>query len=93
MSFWDFVFGTHKKKKISFDEKSKLSRQDIIDLVWGIESLDSQQKKLVRQELLKELDDGGVTKWEYREIVRQMSLKRSELGLSKIDIRNLRRML
>ena len=93
MSFWDFVFGTHKKKKISFDEKSKLSRQDIIDLVWGIESLDSRQKELVRQELLKQLDDGGVTKWEYREIVRQLSLRRRELGLSGIDIRDLKRIL
>lgn len=70
-----------------------MSRQDIIDLVWGIESLDSKQKKLVQEELEGQLDDGGVSKWEYREIVRQLSLRRRELGLSQIDISNLRKML
>lgn len=96
MSFLNFLFGggnSARKKKISFDEKSKLNRQDIEDLVWSIQSLDSKQKGLVKEWLLKQLDDGGVTKWEYREVVRQLSLKRRELGLSEIDIRNLRKVL
>ena len=93
MWFFDYIFGRPKRRKIGFEDKSKLSRRDILDLVWGIKSLDSQQKKLVQKELEGELDDGGVTKWEYKELIRQMSLKRRELGLSEIDIRNLREIL
>ena len=93
MAFFDYIFGRPKRRKVGFEDKSKLSRQDILDLVWGIESLDSQQKKLVQQELEKQLDDGGVTKWEYQELIRQLSLKRRQLGLSEIDIKNLREIL
>ena len=93
MWFFDYIFGRPKRRKAGFEDKSKLSRQDILDLVWGIKSLDSQQKKLVQEELEGELDDGGVTRWEYKELIRQMSLKRRELGLSEIDISNLREIL
>ena len=59
-------------------------------MVWRINSLDSKQKNIVKTELLKQLDDGGVSAWEYEEIIRQLSLKRIELGLSDIDIKNFR---
>ncbi len=93
MSFFDFIFGSTKKRKITFSDHKKLNRQDIIDLVWSIKSLDNKQKNIVKTELLKQLDDGGVTAWEYENIVRQLSLKRVELGLSDIDIKNLRKIL
>ena len=94
MGLLDFLFFNQpKRKQVSFDDKSKLNRQDIVDLVWNIQSLDSKQKETVREELLKELDDGGVTKYEFQEAVRKMSLNRRELGLSEIDIKNLRDIL
>ena len=93
MWFFDLIFGSTKRRKVSFDEKSKLTRQDVIDLVWGIQSLDSKQKKIVEKELFAELDDGGVSKWEYREVIRQLATRRVELGLSQIDIKNLRKIL
>ncbi len=93
MSFFDFIFGSVKRRKISFSNHKKLNRQDIIDLVWSIKSLDNKQKNIVKAELLKQLDDGGVSAWEYGEIIRQLSLKRIELGLSDIDIKNLRKIL
>jgi hypothetical protein len=94
MSFLGFLFGPSKRKrKVSFSDKSKLNRRDIVDLVWSVESLDSKQKKLVERELIAQLDDGGVSKWEYKEIIRQLSIKRRELGLSEIDIKNLKKIL
>ncbi|PIR68333.1 hypothetical protein COU49_01635 [Candidatus Nomurabacteria bacterium CG10_big_fil_rev_8_21_14_0_10_35_16] len=93
MSIFDFIFGSTSRRKVSFSDREKLNRQDIIDLVWNIESLDNKQKGIVKTELLKQLDDGGVSKWEYEEIIRQLSLRRVELGLSEIDIKNLRKIL
>jgi len=82
-----------RSKKISFKDKSKLNRRDIHDLVWSITSLDSKEKKLVEGKLLKQLGGGGVAKWEYKEVVRQLSLNRVELGLSEVDINNLKKAL
>ena len=82
-----------RAKKISFKDKSKLNRRDVHDLVWSISSLDTKEKKLVEDELLKELSGGGVEKWEYKEVIRQLSLKRVEFGLSEVDISNLRKVL
>ena len=65
----------------------------MIDLVWGISSLDASQKKLVKEVLLKELDDGGVSRFEYKEAIRRLNLNRVELGLSSVDIKNLRKAL
>lgn len=96
MSFWNFIFGggeTTKNKKLVFGDDGKLSRQEILDLVWNIKSLDYKQRELVKRELIKELDDGGVTPFEYKEVIRKMSLKRVELGLSEVDIQNLRKVL
>jgi len=79
-----------RNKKISFQNKNKLDRRDIHDLVWGIASLDVRQKKLIEGELIKQLDDAGVSKWEYEEIIRRLDSKSAELGLSEIDIKNLK---
>jgi hypothetical protein len=93
MSFFDFLFGTTKKRKINFDGQYKLNRQDVIALVWSIKSLDNQQKELVKNELLKQLDDGGVSQWEYKEIIRQLSSQRVKLGLSEVDLKKLKNVL
>jgi len=93
MGVFDLIFGTTKKAPPSFDEKLKLTRQDIVDLVWSIGSLDSAQKKLVQHELESQLDDGGVSMYEYKEIIRKLAEKRVELGLSEIDIKNLKKVL
>lgn len=95
MGLLDMFFGSYgpRKKPISFDDKSKLSRQDIIDLVWNIQSLDTKQKQIVREWLEKELDDSGVTEWEYKNTIRRLSEHRRELGLSEVDIKNLRKII
>ena len=91
MSWLDFIFGPANSSAIkSFRQKKKLNRQDIINLVWSIKSLDQQQKELVKLDLLKQLDDGGVSKYEYEQVIRRLAKKRIELGLSEIDIENLR---
>ncbi|PIP75523.1 hypothetical protein COW86_03235, partial [Candidatus Kuenenbacteria bacterium CG22_combo_CG10-13_8_21_14_all_39_9] len=71
----------------------KLTRQDMIDLVRNMQSLNSQQKQVVKEELFKYLDDGGVTLFEYREAIRKLAERRVELGLSEIDIKNLKSVL
>ncbi|NCP17047.1 hypothetical protein CO134_03010 [Candidatus Kuenenbacteria bacterium CG_4_9_14_3_um_filter_39_14] len=96
MSFFDFLFGTGSqasKRNVTFADKSKLTRQDMIDLVWNMQSLNSQQKQVVKEELFKYLDDGGVTLFEYREAIRKLAERRVELGLSEIDIKNLKSVL
>ena len=88
MGIFDWIGGRSRAsgKKVSFTDKSKLSRQDIIDLVWSIKTLDAKQKELVKEELIKQLDDGGVSLFEYKEFLRKLKLRRIELGLSEIDI-------
>ena len=94
MGLLDFLFfTTPKKSTASFAGDNKLNRQDIISLVWNINSLDQSQKKLIQAELESQLDDGGVSKFEYKEIIHQLSLKRVDLGLSEIDIKNLKKVL
>jgi len=94
MGLLDFLsVTTPKKSTSSFAGGNKLNRQDIINLVWSIQSLDQKQKKLVQKELESQLDDGGLSKFEYEEIIRQLSLKRVELGLSEVDIKNLKKVL
>ena len=87
MGFFDWFSGPRATgKKVSFADKSKLTRQDIVDLVWNIKTLDTRQKELVKQELIKELDDGGVSLFEYKEFLRKLKLRRVELGLSQVDV-------
>ncbi|OGG87074.1 hypothetical protein A3B87_03650 [Candidatus Kuenenbacteria bacterium RIFCSPHIGHO2_02_FULL_39_13] len=93
MGLFDFIFGTTNKRTVTFGDKSKLTRQDVIDWVWHMQSLNSQQKQVVKEELFKYLDDGGVTAFEYREAVSKLAKKRVELGLSEIDIKNLKSVL
>ena len=95
MGLLDFLFfATPSRKKIHFDsQKQKLSRQDVVDLVWSIDSLDSKQKTLVKNELLAKLGDGGVSKFEYEGVISHLSQKRVELGLSEIDITNLKKIM
>ena len=94
MGLFDLFFTTPHKKNVSFgDGKMKLTRQDIVDLVWSIDSLQQPQKEMVKMELEKNLDDGGVSEFEYKNIVRRLAEKRVELGLSEVDVKNLRRVL
>jgi len=93
MGLFDFIFSTINKRTVSFVDKSKLTRQDIIDLVWNIQSFNSQQKQMVKEELFKYLDDGVVTAFEYREAASKLAERRVELGLSEIDIKNLKSIL
>jgi len=93
MGLFDFIFSTINKRTVSFVDKSKLTRQDIIDLVWNIQSFNSQQKQMVKEELFKYFDDGVVTAFEYREAASKLAERRVELGLSEIDIKNLKSIL
>ena len=94
MGLFDLFSTTLHKKNVAFgDGKMKLTRQDIVDLVWSIDSLQQPQKEMVKMELEKNLDDGGVSEFEYKNIVRRLAEKRVELGLSEVDVKNLRRVL
>ncbi|NMC51769.1 hypothetical protein GYA54_03520 [Candidatus Kuenenbacteria bacterium] len=95
MGLLDFIFTTtpHKKNVAFGEDKMKLTRQDIIDLVWSIDSLQDSQKEMIRAELERELDDGGVSQFEYKNIVQRLAEKRAQLGLSEVDVKNLRRVL
>ncbi len=94
MGLLDLFSITPHTRKVAFsDDKLKLTRQDIVDLVWTIDSLDQRQKDLIKVELEKELDDGGVSEFEYKRVVRRLAEKRIELGLSDVDVRNLKRIL
>lgn len=93
-NLWESTNHTpNHKNKLSFKGGNKLSRNDIIDLVHSISSLDYRQKKTVQEYLERELDSGGVTKWEYKKLVNEMSRNRVELDLSTTDIRNLRKLI
>jgi hypothetical protein len=94
MGLFDLFSTTPHRKKVAFGEdKMKLTRQDIVDLVWSIDSLQSAQKEMIKTELEKELDDGGVSQFEYKNIIRHLAEKRVELRLSEVDVKNLRRVL
>jgi hypothetical protein len=94
MGLFDLFSTIPHKKQVTFSEdKMKLTRQDIVDLVWSIDSLQAPQKEMIKAELEKELDDGGVSEFEYKNMVRRLAEKRVELGLSEVDVRNLKRVL
>ncbi|HOZ36341.1 MAG TPA: hypothetical protein PLR18_00730 [bacterium] len=94
MGLLDLFSLTPHTRQVTFkDDKMKLTRQDIVDLVWGIDSLQAPQKEMIKAELEKNLDDGGVSELEYKNIVRRLAEKRVELGLSEVDVKNLRRVL
>ena len=94
MGLFDLFSITPHKKNIALgEEKMKLTRQDIVDLVWSIESLQAPQKEMIKMELEKNLDDGGVSELEYKNMVRRLAEKRVILGLSEADVKNLRRVL
>ncbi len=95
MGLFDFFGGNQsgRNKQVSFGTDGKLNRQDIIDLVWSIQSLNEGQRAMVKDKLLAEMDDDGVSKWEYKELVRWLAERREEFGLSEIDIKNLKRVL
>jgi len=88
-----FSIAPHTRKVAFGDGKMKLTRQDIVDLVWSIESLQPQQKGMIKAELERELDEGGISEFEYKNIVRRLAEKRVELGLSEVDVKNLKRVL
>lgn len=89
MSIFGWFSSPSTGKKVSFASGGKLHRQDIVDLVWNIKSLTMAQKNFIKNELFKQLDDGGVSLFEYKEFLRRLKLRRIELGLSEIDIAKL----
>jgi len=96
MSIFSGWFGPSRSKganKVSFKQKSKLSSKEIEDLLWSISSLDKKQRDLVKSELLKQLDGGGITKYEYENVILDLNRRRVELGLSSIDIKNLKKVI
>lgn len=62
------------------------TRQQIKDALFQIKSLDYREKPNVYDALVKELDDGGVSKEEIRRVVREL---REKGEISEIDKKNL----
>lgn len=96
MGIFDYVFGsgfTPHKRQVSFPPDGKLKRQDIIDLAWSINSLLPKQKEMIKEYFIKEMDNNGVTKWEYKLALRRLWEKRVEMGLSETDYQNLKKIL
>ncbi len=62
------------------------SSQQIKDALFRIKSLDYRQKPSVYEALIRELDDGGVTKEEIIRVVREL---REKGEISEIDRKNL----
>jgi hypothetical protein len=64
--------------------------QQIRDALFQIKSLDYRERPTVYSALIKELDDGGVSKEEIKRIVREL---RKEREISEIDKKNLLKLI
>lgn len=62
------------------------TQQQIKDTLYKIRSLDYQEKAKIFDALKKELDDGGVSAEELKEVVRKLRLSKE---ISEIDKKNL----
>ena len=62
------------------------TRQQIKDALFKIKSIDYREKPTVYEALVKELDDGGVSKEEIRRVVLEL---RMDKEISEIDKKNL----
>ena len=60
--------------------------QEIKDALYKIQSLDYKERPVVLAALIKELDDGGVSKEELIKVIREL---RSKGEISEIDKNNL----
>lgn len=62
------------------------TEQQIKDTLYKIRTLDYKERARVFDVLKKELDDGGVSEYELREVVRKLRLNKE---ISEIDKKNL----
>lgn len=65
------------------------TRQQIKDALYQVKSLDYRERPNVYSALIKELDDGGVSKEEIRRVVREL---REKGEISEIDKKGLLRL-
>lgn len=66
------------------------SRDQIKKKLYEIKSLDHQQRPKLYQALIEELDDGGVTAYELKLLVKEL---RKDLEISETDRQNLLKLL
>lgn len=64
--------------------------QQIKDALYQIKTLDYRERPTVYSALVKELDDGGVSKEEIKRIVREL---REDKQISEIDKKNLLKLI
>lgn len=72
---------------VLFSSRKKFTtKQQIKDALYQLQSLDYRQRPNVYEELVKELDDGGVGADEIKKVVREL---REKNEISEIDQKNL----
>lgn len=66
------------------------NKTEIFQKVVGISSLDYKERPKVIKKLVKELDYGGVSRQEFRDIITELE---RDHKISNVDARNLRKLL
>lgn len=88
MSIFNSFFGGSTSSKKIFK-----TRKEVRKALFKISSLTSKERKSIYREIIKELDDGGVSAYEGREKLNRIFYRMVKAGeISSTDYRNLKKL-
>jgi len=73
------------------ESHSHLSEEEIKKILPQISSLDQKQKEVVSEVLEKYKGEGLLERYEFEKALKELEAKRIELGLSEIDLENIKK--
>ncbi len=91
MALFDFLFGSTSR---SPQKKMFRTREEIRRALYGISSLTNKERKKIMELVVKELDHGGVTSYEWKEKLQPLFYDLRQQGvISSTDYTQLKSLL